>query len=255
MNCFDKYKDKNDVGAGIIEEIMADIADVTPLKGFEFHPFRIGWYNECVQKAFALPYDYDTLAFVVITTPSMFENYLLPYVKTEHCRGIKDPIDECVSSLFNDIKKKLPKYDIEAIHDFELHPTRRPKVLVQTAGHVSGAAHYYQRSDLQNDPWNEKQKIYGVSVHPKYGGWFALRGVMIFGNVLCKDLPMKKPIDIVGSEQKKIELLEKFNTSWKDWSFRDVVPTEEQYSQLQRIYFQTKPEDRKQLLMNELSTL
>ena len=50
-----------------------------------------------------------------------------------------------------------PEHKIEAIHDFELNHNRRPKILVQTVGHVSGAAYYYQRSDVTDDPWPEKQ--------------------------------------------------------------------------------------------------
>lgn len=39
------------------------------------------------------------------------------------------------------------------LHDFDMDHNRRPKILVQTAGHVSGAAYYYQRKDIKNDPW------------------------------------------------------------------------------------------------------
>lgn len=50
----------------------------------------------------------------------------------------------------------FPDLEVETIHDFELLPSRRPKVLVQTAGHVAGAAFYYQRKDVVPDPWDEK---------------------------------------------------------------------------------------------------
>ena len=43
--------------------------------------------------------------------------------------------------------------DVESYHDFDLTHTRRPKVLVQTAGHVAGAVYYYQRSDVENKKW------------------------------------------------------------------------------------------------------
>lgn len=57
--------------------------------------------------------------------------------------------------------QEFGKDDVESIHDFELLPSRRPKILVQTAGHVSGAAFYYQRKDLDPDPWEKKQVIMG----------------------------------------------------------------------------------------------
>ena len=50
-------------------------------------------------------------------------------------------------------------HEVECIHDFELHHSRRPKVLVQTAGHVAGAAYYYQRCDISDDPWPSTQVL------------------------------------------------------------------------------------------------
>lgn len=55
--------------------------------------------------------------------------------------------------------QKFKDMEVEAIHDFELHHSRRPKVLVQTAGHVSGACYYYRRDDVIPDPWGDKKVI------------------------------------------------------------------------------------------------
>lgn len=52
--------------------------------------------------------------------------------------------------------QEFPEGEAETIHDFEMHPNRRPKVLVQTAGHVAGAAYYYQASDVKGNPWGDK---------------------------------------------------------------------------------------------------
>ena len=32
---------------------------------------------------------------------------------------------------------------------------RHPKVIIQVAAHVSGAAYYYQRKHITNDPWDK----------------------------------------------------------------------------------------------------
>lgn len=40
---------------------------------------------------------------------------------------------------------------LEVIQDFELHPSRRPKVIMQTAGHVAGAVHYYSCRGMHFD--------------------------------------------------------------------------------------------------------
>lgn len=62
--------------------------------------------------------------------------------------------------MFPDISAKI-------IYDYEMRPgTRRPKVLVQTAGHVSGAAYFYQKTDVYDAPWGMDQVIlYKTSNH------------------------------------------------------------------------------------------
>ena len=88
------------------------------------------------------------------------------------------------------------------------------------------------------------QKIYGVSIHPKYGGWFALRGVIIFKNVQQPELPFRAPEDCVPSREDRIKLLESFNYHWQDGTYRDIVPAQEKYSEEQKKYFETLPKDR-----------
>lgn len=145
---------------------------------------------------------------------------------------------------------------VEAIHDFEMSPiSRRPRVLVQTAGHVAGVARYYQREDVNPDPWPKEQKMFGVSMHPTYGGWFAFRGVLIFKDVEAPELMPVEPADCVPSQQMRVELLEKYNLSWRDWSFRDVIEggVKERYSAQQKLYFSTEPGKRVSLIDEYLS--
>jgi hypothetical protein len=58
----------------------------------------------------------------------------------------RDPLDECMLFQFSQISSKLVDRfgPVETLHDFELAPNRRPKILVQTAGHVSGAVRFYR---------------------------------------------------------------------------------------------------------------
>ena len=204
-----------------------------------------------MHKAFDLPHPYDTLALVVISTPLMFDHGFKPFIKEASCIEGRDPIDEFMAHLFVKIKAEFQEHELEVIHDFEMHhSSRRPKVLVQTAAHVAGGAYYYQRNSISEgkDPWDSKKKICGVSIHPKYGGWFAIRGVIIFKDILVPDLARKEPEDVVQGDEKRIELLEKFNFHWQDWSFRDIVPADAKYSEEQKKYFATLPANRKELL-------
>lgn len=162
--------------------------------GMESYSFLIDWYNSKVQKAFWLPYNKNTVAFTIISTPSMFEKAFIPFIVSECIDHHNDPLDQCMRNVVGKLKMVLNDFDIEIIHDYELTPTRRPKILMQTAGHVSGAARFYQRSDLEDeDPWKKDKKIFGVSIHPIYGGWFAFRAVIIMKNHICENLEEKIP--------------------------------------------------------------
>ena len=74
----------------------------------------------------------------------MFEATFLPFVN-EHWDQIQnnvlvDLLDQCMIKVLGALKSQLEGIDSQVLlmHDFELSPARRPKVLVQTAGHVSG---------------------------------------------------------------------------------------------------------------------
>ena len=96
---------------------------------------------------------------------------------------MQDYIYQSKKKEFEDMKCQLEKFDkeIQKFHDYQLHANRRPKVLVQTAGHVSGAVRFYQESDA--DPTLVEGKLFPVCMHPKYGGWMALRGIFVFPNI------------------------------------------------------------------------
>lgn len=42
----------------------------------------------------------------------------------------------------------------------------------------------------------------------------------------------------------KIELLNRYNFHWQDWSFRDIFEPIERYSEIQKQYFRAKPAER-----------
>ena len=65
-----------------LSDLSADLESLNDSRGFESHPFKVGWYNDSVGDKFQLPYSSDTLAFVIISQPSMFEKAFLPFVET-----------------------------------------------------------------------------------------------------------------------------------------------------------------------------
>ncbi|XP_066412093.1 cyanocobalamin reductase / alkylcobalamin dealkylase isoform X3 [Molothrus aeneus] len=188
--------------------------------GLEAHAFKVGWYNAVLQPAFHLPYPDDTLAFVVLSTPSMFDKALKPFVSKERLKIIRDPVDQCVSHHLSRVKEKFPDQRVDIMFDYEMLPSRKPKFLAQTAAHIAGAAYYYQRKDVKLDPWGKKVPF----------------------------LEQPPPVDCVSSEEKRIELLELFNFHWQDGRYRDIIEVKERYSEEQKTYFATPPAERFRLL-------
>ena len=75
---------------------------VTPW-GFESYPFQMGWYNEKVTSHFQFPLlDPETLAFVILSVPNMFENAFLPFLaqETDCLSDGGDLIDTCMRTRF-----------------------------------------------------------------------------------------------------------------------------------------------------------
>ncbi|XP_066454070.1 cyanocobalamin reductase / alkylcobalamin dealkylase isoform X1 [Eleutherodactylus coqui] len=228
---------------GILEKLRGALEP----RGFEVHPFQVGWYNGVLEPVFHLTYPPDTLAFVVLSAPSMFEKSFKPFLAQHELQSLRDPIDQCVAHHMTLAKERFPLHNIEVLYDYELHPNRRPKALMQTAAHVSGAAYYYMRKDVEPDPWG-KRKMYGVCIHPRFGGWFAIRAVLVFADVRAAGLEQTLPIDCVPGREERIRLLENFNYNWRDGKYRDALPAEEKYSTEQTLYFATPPAERLKLL-------
>lgn len=252
------------------QEILLKLDSEGSRFGLEIIPFKTEWYNNAItDKTFAFTDAPNTLAFIVISTPSMFEKAFLPYIAreasdSEHF-GIKDPLDTCMKNTFLYLSKLFKnQYDVVQMHDFEISPaTKRPKVLVQTAGHVAGAVRLYKTADLMPNMESQlacneykcgsvnRSNAFPVCLHPKYGGWFALRGVLIFKNVRTGDsLQQKSPPTILTSQQDIANLLYLYNQHWKDWRYRDIgMPHDiERYSDLQKKYFETEPSGRQCLI-------
>ena len=94
--------------------------------------------------------------------------------------------------------------------------------------------------------------MFPVCLHPKYGGWFALRGILLFKGVKVVDsyLNKKDPPNILKRSHDIAKLLYLFNDHWRDSRYRDIgMPSDvERYSNLQRKYFGTEPSERKALI-------
>jgi len=231
-----------------VAELKTKIDDILSPLGFEVHPFLTGWYNELVSAKFHLTQPPDTLAFIIISQPRMFEKAFLPFLADSVKVGleeVQDPVDQSMLHYFSLLKSVSPS--VVTLHDFQLSPSRRPAILVQTAGHVAGAVTFYKPQDFQ---LLSDKKYFPVCHHPVWGGWFALRGVVILPNLQTSLARPARPPPL--PDLQAVQLITLYNDSWRDWRWRDVGrqqgETSETYSELQRKYFETPPAERWKIL-------
>lgn len=59
---------------------------------------------------FQLPADEDTIAFVVISTPMMYDRAFKPFILRQECSGdgARDLIDTCVAEKFSLVQQVSP---------------------------------------------------------------------------------------------------------------------------------------------------
>ena len=193
-----------------VNNIQQRLVSTLSQHGFEVHPFLVGWYNDLVSPKFHLEFPEKTVAFIIISQPSMFENAFLPYLASHYdsSETIRDPIDQCMLHYFSKISDQFPS--AVTLHDFQLSASRRPKILVQTAGHVSGAVKFYKPDTFAE---LSDKKYYPVCHHPVWGGWMALRGVAIFPGVTA-DLARPEPVSCL-SDSEAVTMLTLYNECWQ----------------------------------------
>ena len=132
--------------------------------------------------------------------------------------------------------------------------------------HVSkpglGPWRFYRQEDLDEHGLEEYRrlrggtlpaKIFPVCLHPHYGGWFGLRGILMFRAVQDSDsdLTRTSPPEVLRSQKQMAELLFLFNHHWRDRRYRDVgmQPTSlKRYSDIQQQYFAASTDERKAIL-------
>ncbi|GMT14477.1 hypothetical protein PFISCL1PPCAC_5774, partial [Pristionchus fissidentatus] len=237
--------------------------------GFEVYPFRISSYNSVVSSDFILDYPSDSLAVLIVSTPKMFDVSYKRWIKEEVSKAgsfdsfteeVSSPISEFIDSRLDQVQEDLSSIPFDIIHDHSMTPSRKPKILMCTCGHVAGAAYYYR----QNDPtlietnngkkWDPKPaatnlKFIGLSLHSQFGGHFAFRSVLIFPDVnLPTSFKEREPTPVLHSIDEIRDALEKFNYAWRDSQFRDCGSPKERYSSTQMEYFGKPPTERWEII-------
>ncbi|EYC08437.1 hypothetical protein Y032_0066g3765 [Ancylostoma ceylanicum] len=113
------------------------------------YSITIGEYNKVVGEPFKLPHDPDSAAILIISTPNMFDvsfkRWFLMKCKElgsveAVAENVSSPIQEFLEYRLEPLCRKFDALSVEyeLLHDYSLWANRKPKILMQTCGHVSG---------------------------------------------------------------------------------------------------------------------
>lgn len=183
-------------------------------------------------------YSDDTLALSIYTIPGVFSESFVPFLCETGLSIANDSWVEFIKNytkavqrrLNNLTKLKLNVTDKDILYTHTMLGPSHPAIYVQKAEHAAGDAYYYQRQNITPDAWPKNKTIYGVSIHPLYGGWFYMGPVIIIEDVKCPNKKQVPPIDVLKTRTKKIELLNMVNGDWHTQKWRDVIPVKKNYT-------------------------
>lgn len=233
-----------------IQDLVVESNKYLKKLGLFLKPFVLSQYNDAVSKEYQLsigkaPLHKNTVCLIVASNAKFCGKIMQKFsenIPSDLEREfIENPV-HCITKYYLKhfvIAKLYEKFgsDIEILHDFDMI-NNRPRILVQTAGHVSGMAYFYHPEKFRFSDLK-----YGCSLHPIYGGWFGFRGAIILKNYYCDSFNSVEPVDVFGGLHDDVRyFLELFNAFDSKW--RDVVPSLLRYDQEQIDFFNTPPSQR-----------
>lgn len=222
--------------------------------GLDCGLFRVGWYNDLRKEVAGgkqcLGYENDNLA-IVITTDAKFFPLVENYCGKMKPDDYKDPLDETTEEIIELLEKRLQACGLENVRGFNTdEPVEGKHVHVQSMGYVSGIADFHHEGSVNTgegglgghkewvaelkekikgtrDPalWGDTvENIVGVSLHKKFGGWFAFRMLFIIPDIkISIDVEMPERTNTIPASLGKV-VLEEFNCRPNHGLWRDFIP-------------------------------
>lgn len=158
-----------------------------------------------------------------------------------------------------------------------LHPHSRaigwntdkpPYIHVQSIGHVAGIDEYVSPASLtihdsnflkhrDSDLWgNLSDRTLGVSIHPRYGGWYAYRMLIVLEGVPWpRELARPEPMRFLSQEEKS-QVIYEYNENpdlcrWRDFYDRNLYEIE-RYDTAQYLFFHERSIDKRRRILELL---
>jgi len=237
-------------------------------------PWLVGWYNASREENAGgqqrITADDGAVAFAVCSLPNYIDVIAEHYARS---RPDGDFINATTNEIMEQLKKKLPAELDVLLLNTDMGP---PHYHVQTVGAVCGMDQHLEAVDVDDDEWKEElsadledtrdpkmwgsdpeilRKIFGVNVHPEYGGWYAYRLLVVLRGVNNTCLPegLVQPAAHKFVEQEDAKrILREYNLQHDFCLWRDLTvqhPASHRYSPEEYLYFtEQKPAKRKRFL-------
>jgi len=237
-------------------------------------PFLVKWYNDKRSDIAG-----GTQRIEAPDTAVCFALYSIPGyldVIVDHFRRVR-PKDGFVDSATNEILGNLrsslaPELDARVINT-DMGP---PYFHVQTVGCVAAIDQHVEAEEFKGDDaahWREElsdaleetrdtkmwgtepaqlRKIFAVNVHPKWGGWYAYRGLLILRGTSAEHLQPPQPLQFLPPTEAK-RIISEYNRRHQECLWRDLTadghPPDCRYNTDEYFFFtETSPAKRKRWL-------
>ncbi|KAF4683633.1 hypothetical protein FOZ60_008823 [Perkinsus olseni] len=261
----------------MVERILRRCEEVLAGVGMEATPFVVDWYNDFrLEVAADMPQLIEVsgrnrLGVVCLSNKNFFRSAVLgTYRKNIEDGGEAQRKFDFVAEASDDVGRMLRPLLVEEIGRDEsfirvMNVDKPPFLHVQSIGHAIGLDMHLAPEYLKDGPelteWEAEvretmhdvrdpdlwgsayDKILGLNLHPKYGGWYAYRLVVVIDLELEEALCQPPRCDIGLTEQQKRDILMEFNTQpdlgrWRD--LPDGRTRRWQYDAGQYMYFHEK---------------
>jgi len=237
-------------------------------------PFLVKWYNdkrtETAGGLNSIEAPGTAVAFALFSVPGYLE-VVADYYKRK--RPESNFVDGATDEILDRLRALLSP-DLDAlVVNTDVGP---PYYHVQTVGAVAGIDEHIEAEDFTGadaDSWREElsdsleenrdtkmwgtdpatlRKIFGVNVHPVWGGWYAYRALIVLRGASAEALPRPKPLKFLPQKEAR-RIISEYNLRHQECIWRDLFtethPPEHRYSTDEYFFFtETSPAKRRRWL-------
>ena len=211
----------------------------------------------------------NALGVLLISNGLFFDHVVTTYRANSDersCNYVECTTNRLLSNLANHLKAHGSSHI--SVHNLDTPPFLHS----QTLGYLAGIAEYIPGNDIKLDlsqmgitgicsqggdhKRESDPKVLGLTLHPKYGGWFAYRGLLVFDHVKwCDEDQKPKPLRFLSDDQRRDAIIE-FNVYpdlgyWRDFNDRSRGPVL-RYSPIQFAYYHEKSSRRRRRILELL---